>query len=142
MITTNKLNIVLDIGKTNVKLIFVDSKNTTICSYNTKQKSINQYGIKTLNSKSIFEWTIRKINLVEKKYKLDKFVCTAHGTSIALIDHNNQEILACTDYEYKYDELMDNYKKIAPRFDESFTPFLETGLNIGMQLYLIIMAYA
>ena len=104
MITTTKLNIVLDIGKTNVKLIFVDSKNTTIYSYNTKQKSTNQYGIKTLNSKSIFEWTSRKINLVEKKYQLDKFVCTAHGTSIALIDHDNQEILACTDYEYEYDQ--------------------------------------
>ena len=32
MITTNKLNIVLDIGKTNVKLIFVDSENKAIFS--------------------------------------------------------------------------------------------------------------
>ena len=138
MITKTKLNIVLDIGKTNVKLIFVDAKNTTVCSYKTQQKSINQYGIKTLNSNSIFEWTIKKISLIEKKYQLDKFVCTAHGCSIALIDHNNQEILACTDYEYKYDQLMNDYKKIAPKFDESFTPFLETGLNIGMQIYYLI----
>ena len=137
MITKTKLNIVLDIGKTNVKLIFVDAKNTTVCSYKTQQKSINQYGIKTLNSNSIFEWTIKKISLIEKKYQLDKFVCTAHGCSIALIDHNNQEILACTDYEYKYDQLMNDYKKIAPKFDESFTPFLETGLNIGMQIYYL-----
>ena len=138
MITKTKLNIVLDIGKTNVKLIFVDAKNTTVCSYKTQQKSINQYGIKTLNSNSIFEWTIKKISLIEKKYQLDKFVCTAHGCSIALIDHNNQEILACTDYEYKYDQLMGDYKKIAPKFGESFTPFLETGLNIGMQIYYLI----
>jgi len=138
MITETKLNIVLDIGKTNVKLIFVDAKNTTVCSYKTQQKSIKQYGIKTLNSNSIFEWTIKKISLVEKKYQLDKFVCTAHGCSIALIDHNNQEILACTDYEYKYDQIMNDYKKIAPKFDESFTPFLETGLNIGMQIYYLI----
>ena len=70
MITTTKLNIVLDIGKTNVKLIFVDSKNTAIYSYNTKQKSTNQYGIKTLNSKSIFEWTIRKYNSWRQYVKL------------------------------------------------------------------------
>ena len=117
MITKTKLNIVLDIGKTNVKLIFVDAKNTTVCSYKTQQKSIKQYGIKTLNSNSIFEWTIKKISLIEKKYQLDKFVCTTHGCSIALIDHNNQEILACTDYEYKYDQIMNDYKKIAPKFD-------------------------
>lgn len=138
MITKTKLNIVLDIGKTNVKLIFVDAKNTTVCSYKTQQKSIKQYGIKTLNSNSIFEWTIKKISLIEKKYQLDKFVCTTHGCSIALIDHNNQEILACTDYEYKYDQIMNDYKKIAPKFDESFTPFLETGLNIGLQIYYLI----
>ena len=34
--------------------------------------------------------------------------------------------------------VLDDYKKIAPRFDESFTPFLETGLNIGMQLYYLV----
>ena len=68
MITKTKLNIVLDIGKTNVKLIFVDAKNTTVCSYKTQQKSINQYGIKTLNSNSIFEWTIKKISLIENIY--------------------------------------------------------------------------
>ena len=32
MITKTKLNIVLDIGKTNVKLIFVDSENKAIFS--------------------------------------------------------------------------------------------------------------
>ena len=41
MVSSKKLNIVLDIGKTNVKLTFVDSfNNKTIKFFKTKQKNI------------------------------------------------------------------------------------------------------
>ena len=138
MVSSKKLNIVLDIGKTNVKLTFVDSiNNKTIKFFRTKQKNIYRHGIKILNSNSIFEWALKKITYIEKKHNLDKFVCTAHGTSIALISYDDKELLACTDYEYKFDKLFNSYKKIAPKFNESFSPFLENGLNIGQQIYYL-----
>ena len=138
MVSSKKLNIVLDIGKTNVKLTFVDSSNNkTIKFFTTKQKNIYRHGIKILNSNSIFEWALKKITYIGKKHNLDKFVCTAHGTSIALISYDDKELLACTDYEYKFDKLFNNYKKIAPKFNESFSPFLENGLNIGQQIYYL-----
>ena len=138
MVSSKKLNIVLDIGKTNVKLTFVDSSNNkTIKFFTTKQKNIYRHGIKILNSNSIFEWALKKITYIGRKHNLDKFVCTAHGTSIALISYDDKELLACTDYEYKFDKLFNNYKKIAPKFNESFSPFLENGLNIGQQIYYL-----
>ena len=138
MVASKKLNVVLDIGKTNVKLTFVDSSNNkAIYSFRTKQENIIRHSIKILNSNSIYEWALTKIVFVGRKYSLDKFVCTAHGTSIALIGEQNQEILACTDYEYKFDKIFDHYKRLAPNFNESFTPFLENGLNIGQQIYYL-----
>ncbi len=138
MVSSKKLNIVLDIGKTNVKLTFVDSlNNKTIKFFKTKQKNIYRHGIKILNSNSIFEWALKKITCIGRKHNLDKFVCTAHGTSIALISYDDKELLACTDYEYKFDKLFNSYKKIAPKFNESFSPFLENGLNIGQQIYYL-----
>ena len=138
MVSSKKLNIVLDIGKTNVKLTFVDSiNNKTIKFFTTKQKNIYRHGIKILNSNSIFEWALKKITYIGRKHNLDKFVCTAHGTSIALISYDDKELLACTDYEYKFDKLFNSYKKIAPKFNESFSPFLENGLNIGQQIYYL-----
>ena len=138
MVSSKKLNIVLDIGKTNVKLTFVDSiNNKTIKFFKTKQKNIYRHGIKILNSNSIFKWALKKIEYIEKKHNLDKFVCTAHGTSIALISYDDKELLACTDYEYKFDKLFYSYKKIAPKFNESFSPFLENGLNVGQQIYYL-----
>ena len=138
MVASKKLNVVLDIGKTNVKLTFVDSSNNkTLYSFRTKQENIIRHSIKILNSNSIYEWALTKIVFVGRKYSFDKFVCTAHGTSIALIGEQNQEILACTDYEYKFDKIFDHYKRLAPNFNESFTPFLENGLNIGQQIYYL-----
>ena len=131
------LNIVLDIGKTNVKLIFFNKNNKVVKSYNTKQKPSKKFGIKVLNSAEIYNWTLQKIKSMEKKSRLDKFVCTAHACSIALIDHKDQELVACTDYEFPYHKYIKEYQKIVPSFNESYTPLLENGLNIGLQLYYL-----
>ena len=131
------LNIVLDIGKTNVKLIFFNKNNKVVKSYNTKQKPSKKFGIKVLNSAEIYNWTMQKIKSMEKKSRLDKFVCTAHACSIALIDHEDQELVACTDYEFPYHKYIKEYQKIVPSFTESYTPLLENGLNIGIQLYYL-----
>ena len=48
------LNVVLDIGKTNVKLIFFNKNNKVVKSYNTKQKPSKKFGIKVLNSAEIY----------------------------------------------------------------------------------------
>ena len=53
MVTSKKLNVVLDIGKTNVKLNFVNNDNKTVKSFTTQQKNINKFEIKTLNSNLI-----------------------------------------------------------------------------------------
>ena len=131
-----KLNIVLDIGKTNVKLLFFNKNNKVIKSFNTKQQPSRQFGIKVLNSAEIYDWTMQKIMSMEKKFQLDKFVCTAHACSIALIDHEDQELVACTDYEFPYHQVSKGYQKLIPKFNESFTPQLENGLNIGLQLII------
>ena len=69
MVSTKKLNIVLDIGKTNVKLTFVDSiNNKTIKFFKTKQENIIRHGIKILNSNSIYDWALKKIEDIEKKF--------------------------------------------------------------------------
>ena len=59
-----------------------------------------------------------KIKSMEKKSRLDKFVCTAHACSIALIDHEDQELVTCTDYEFPYHKYIKEYPKIVPSFNE------------------------
>ena len=75
MVSSKKLNIVLDIGKTNVKLTFVDSiNNKTIKFFSTKQKNTYRHGIKILNSHYIFQLALKKITYIGNTHDFDKLV--------------------------------------------------------------------
>jgi len=132
----NKLNVVLDIGKTNVKLIFLNKNNNIVKEYKTKQE-IGYYKktIKTLKVEKIINWLIKSLKIESKKNILHNFVCTAHAGGLAFIDNNDNEIIACTDYEFGFDKYKKEFLKIEPKFSSSFTPLLEGGLNTGMQIY-------
>ena len=75
-VSKKKLNVVLDIGKTNVKLIFL--KNDKIVKeYKTKQqKGIYKKSIKTLKSGKIVIWLIEKLKKESTKNILENFVCS------------------------------------------------------------------
>lgn len=134
-VSKNKLNVVLDIGKTNVKLIFL--KNDKIVKeYKTKQQNgIYKNSIKTLKSGKIVIWLIEKLKKESTKNILENFVCTTHGCSLAFIGYDNKEIIACTDYEYSFDKYKKEFLKVEPKFSISFTPLLEGGLNTGLQIF-------
>lgn len=134
-ILKNKLNVVLDIGKTNVKLIFLKNKKI-VKEYKTKQQnSYFKNSIKTLEANKIVNWLIKKLKKESDKHILNNFVCTTHGCSLAFIDFDDKEIIACTDYEFPFDKYKEEFLKIEPKFSKSFTPLLEGGLNTGMQLF-------
>lgn len=134
-ILKNKLNVVLDIGKTNVKLIFLKNKKI-VKEYKTKQQnSYFKNSIKTLEANKIVNWLIKKLKKESDKHILNNFVCTTHGCSLAFIDFDDKEIIACTDYEFPFDKYKEEFLKIEPKFSRSFTPLLEGGLNTGMQIF-------
>lgn len=136
-----KLNVVLDIGKTNVKLIFLKGEKI-IKEYKTKQKNSKfKNTIKVLSAEHIINWLIQNLRKESNKYILENFVCTAHAGGLAFIGFDNKEILACTDYEYGFDKFKKDFKKIVPKFTYSLTPLLEGGLNTGQQLFYISKKY-
>jgi len=136
-VSKDKLNVVLDIGKTNVKLIFLKN-DKVVKEYKTKQKNEKfKNSIKTLKSRKIIDWLIKKLKKESRKNTLENFVCTTHGCSLAFIDFNDKEIIACTDYEYNFDKYKKEFLKVQPRFSTSFTPLLEGGLNTGLQIFYL-----
>jgi len=133
-----KLNIVLDIGKTNVKLVFLDEKGQFFKEIKTKQTlKFYKKKISYLNSEKIIKWLLLNLNKFSTVYNFKKFVCTTHGATVAFINQNDQEIIASTDYEYKYDKFSKDFQNLAPSFKTSLTPHLEGGLNIGQQIYYL-----
>ena len=133
-----QINIILDIGKTNVKLVLISQQGKIIKEIRTRQ-TLKKFKNKItyLNSQKIINWLLVNLKKFTSKYKIYKFVCATHGGTVAFIDKNNKEIIASTDYEYPYDKFFKDFKNIAPSFKTSLTPHLEVGLNVGQQIYYL-----
>ena len=93
-----KINIVLDIGKTNVKLVFLDEKGQFFKEIKTKQTlKFYKNKISYLNSEKIINWLLLNLNKFSTVYNFKNFVCTTHGATIDLINNHDQEIIASND---------------------------------------------
>jgi sugar (pentulose or hexulose) kinase len=67
---------------------------------------------------------------------IDAIAITAHGASITLIDANGDLAMPMLDYEHDGpDTLAGEYDAVRPPFDETGSPRLVCGLNVGAQLY-------
>ncbi len=137
---------VLDIGKTHIKLLYLDGDNE-LASFSCKNSSVT--GMYTqCDVSAIWSWlteTLRSCNLTPL---VTAFVVTTHGAAAALIDEADASnstglVLPILDYEYEgISTCDDRYAAIRPAFSETYSPFLPAGLNLGKQLFWLEENYS
>ena len=128
---------VVDIGKTNAKLVLVDLATSTEIEVLTRPNDVlpgppyPHYDIEAL-------WTFIVDGLKQFKsgHDVDAVTVTTHGASAALLDGDGTLASPVLDYEFSGpDELADQYANLRPDFSETGSPRLPNGLNLGAQLY-------
>ncbi|WP_269520478.1 FGGY-family carbohydrate kinase [Alteromonas sp. BMJM2] len=136
---------VLDIGKTHIKLLFV-SDSEQVASFSCKNAPIaGQYPQADVDS--IWDWIVETLKSCTYTKEVEGFVVTTHGATAALIDSNATDrskalALPILDYEYQgIDECTQRYKVERPDFNETLSPLLPAGLNLGKQLYWLQEKY-
>ena len=130
-------NIVIDIGKSNTKIFLFNEKNQIINSHFKNFKSKKENNILILDTDKIWEWVCKKINLILKSYTIKQLIPTCHGSAIAFISKKEKLLFGIIDYESNLGNIEKNYKKILPSFNETLTPLLDKGLNLGKQIFFI-----
>jgi sugar (pentulose or hexulose) kinase len=136
---------VLDIGKTHIKLLFLEN-NSELASFSCKNSPvIGMYSQCDVNA--IWSWlteTLRSCNLTAS---VEAFSITTHGAAGALINHTDKSnptglVLPILDYEYEgVDNCEVDYCTIRPSFNETYSPSLPCGLNLGKQLFWLESHY-
>ena len=129
---------VLDVGKTNVKLLLHDAETGCERVVRAAPNRVLRDGpyphydtdaIAALLLDGLAE-TARHPDLAP-----DALVVTTHGASAALLDRHGLA-LPVLDYEHDGpDRLRHDYDVLRPPFSESFSPRLPGGLNVGAQLF-------
>ena len=128
---------IIDIGKTNAKVVIVDARTGAEVAVR-KTANIVLAGPPYPHFDTERLWTFILDTLAEFAGHpgFDALSITTHGASAALLDDKGALALPVLDYEYVYpDEVNRAYDLLRPNFDESFSPRLTGGLNLGAQFH-------
>ncbi|MBX2837833.1 MAG: carbohydrate kinase [Gammaproteobacteria bacterium] len=128
---------VIDLGKTNSKVALVDTSTSTELEILKQPSAVDSTGLyPSLDHQAIKSFIFDSLKCFAKNHRIDAITVTTHGATAALITANGDLALPVLDYEYAdIDELRPQYNLHRPSFEQTGSPALPGGLNIGAQLF-------
>lgn len=128
---------VIDIGKTNAKLLCVDlvtGAETTIARAPNAPRKDGPYPHH--DHQALWQFLLGALRDLAGRHPVDAISITTHGAAAALVDAGGDLALPILDYEHDGpDSLAAAYEAVRPPFAETGAPRLPVGLNLGAQLF-------
>ena len=138
MNTPSPLIAVLDVGKTNAKIAFVDpALGQEVWSARRANNVVQGPLLRELDVVGIEAWLLESLRGAPQRERVAAIVPVAHGAAAVLADHTGHVLIA-PDYEdTRFDEVAAEYAALRDPFALTFSPNLPQGLNLGRQLYYL-----
>lgn len=129
---------VLDIGKTNLKVLAFDSAGTVVAERRRANASLPPdalWAYLRLDTEGVWSFLLDALGEIARKVPIDAVSITTHGAAGVLVDDAGA-VLPPMDYEWEgLDGDAAAYADIRPLFAETCSPSLPHGLNLGRQLF-------
>ena len=126
---------VLDIGKTNVKLVVIDDDGRTVWTARQPNPVLPGPPYPHADTEAVWSFALGSLREVGKLAPIETIVTTTHGATAALVDSAGL-VLPVLDYEHPAPGEEDHgYAGIRPPFAETLSPSLPQGLNLGRQVH-------
>ncbi|ARM15374.1 MULTISPECIES: FGGY-family carbohydrate kinase [Rhizobium] len=128
---------VLDIGKTNAKVVVLDAgTGAEIAVLKRPNITIKTGPYPHYDIEALWSFALDALKRLAQAPGFDAISITTHGAAAALLDRDGTLAMPVIDYEHEYpQEIRDAYTDLRPSFDETFSPRLAMGLNVGAQLH-------
>jgi sugar (pentulose or hexulose) kinase len=128
---------VFDIGKTNAKVVVLDSATgAEVAVVKTPNVVIKSGLYPHYDVEALWAFAIDALKRFAVSPGFDAISITTHGASAALLAADGTLAMPVLDYEQEYPrEIIDAYTALRPSFDETYSPRQSMGLNIGAQLH-------
>ncbi|HEY1092501.1 MAG TPA: L-fuculose kinase [Burkholderiaceae bacterium] len=130
--------LVLDIGKTNCKLSLIDAQGLTLAETRTPNTVRSDGPYPHHDIERLWDWMLGRMREFAELANIRAIVPVTHGATTALIDEQGL-VLPILDYEHVPDETA--YAGVRPSFDETSSPALPAGLNLGRQLHWLSQTF-
>ncbi|MBP2448532.1 FGGY-family carbohydrate kinase [Rhizobium leguminosarum] len=128
---------VLDIGKTNAKVVVLDSETgAEIAVLKRPNIAIKTAPYPHYDIEALWSFALDALKRLAGETGFDAISVTTHGAAAALLGQDGTLAMPVIDYEHEYpEEIRDAYTALRPAFGETFSPRLAMGLNVGAQLH-------
>jgi L-fuculokinase len=127
--------LVLDVGKTNVKLLLMSKAGSIRDTARIANRSLDGPPYPHLDTEHIWQWMLDALRDFAKRFSIDAIVTTTHGCAAALVD-DEALVLPPLDYEVEVPQhIADAFEAVTPPFDRTKSPPLPQGMNLGRQLF-------
>ena len=137
----NNATVVLDIGKTNVKLTLLDASGKTLAEQRCANAIVHSGPYPHHDTERIWDWLLNTLQVFSHTAHILAIVPVTHGATAALVDAVGL-VLPVLDYESVLPQECDwHYESVRPPFSETFSPNLGAGLNLGRQLFWLSRRY-
>ncbi len=126
---------ILDIGKSNARLVVLDP--ATERALFTARRTNGPVGgpVRQLDVAGLRDWLLDGLAACPERARIGCIVPVAHGAACVMLDAADAVVLA-PDYEDpKFERDAGAYAQLRDGFDETLSPALPLGLNLGRQLF-------
>lgn len=128
---------VIDIGKTNAKLALADASDLSEIAVITQPNTVlDGPPYPHFDVETIWAFLLQALHKFHHQFGIDAISVTTHGASGALIAADGNLAAPILDYEHiGPDTAAQNYDALRPAFEETGSPRLPMGLNLGAQIH-------
>jgi sugar (pentulose or hexulose) kinase len=133
---------VLDIGKTNAKVLVVDlATGAEVVLARAPNAVVRGGPYPHHDLGALRAFALSGLRLAAAR-GVDAVSITTHGAACVLVDGDGGVALPMLDYEHDGpDKLADAYRAVRPGFKETGSPRLPVGLNVGAQVFWLSRAF-
>ncbi|MEJ5022044.1 FGGY-family carbohydrate kinase [Ochrobactrum vermis] len=130
---------ILDIGKTNAKVVVLDAAGGEEIAARRMPNTVLRDGpYPHYDIEALWRFFLASLAGFAREPGFDAISITTHGASAALVARDGTLAMPVLDYEHEYPaEIRTAYAAIKPDFRDTFSPTLSLGLNLGAQLHYL-----
>ena len=131
---------VFDIGKTNMKVVVFDAAGKVAaerCHPNASLLPDARWPYRRLGAECAWTFLIGALEELGARFPIEAISISAHGAAGVLVTDEG-DALPAVDYEFDIDpDIAAEYDKVRPPFEETQSPNLPRGLNLGKQVFYL-----
>jgi sugar (pentulose or hexulose) kinase len=141
--TAPRLIAVIDIGKTNAKVVLIDAQTGAQLAARSTPNTVKRDGLYPhADVERLAEFITASLRDIHAEHGVEGISITTHGATGALMA-GERLAMPVLDYEYGGpEETGTAYGTVRPDFSESLSPRLPNGLNLGAQVFWQSQAFA